>query len=308
MAKICRTRRRRYPAVTLRVRAKLRGSTPIWRQIADYIIDATIMGIDLPTIAPRRRHFVRTPRFATMHTWSTVKEALLSFSKNKIHFNNFFYQKENKVDSYTFYNFYFSSDKLKVKTEENLHRTFHIAQKPEDVKSNNNKNPTFAYTSNLFLRNRVTNEKFQRLKQEVDRNDGDAFGKVRKPSIFLEAPRFNEGRLNNAINSLPAKYRETESRVENVVTLLPTRSLRVPLISPPIRENEEFDPFYPKATGTTEPHYTPSKSNFRVSTTSTTRRPWLNDFVIPDKLPDLNNLEDLVDRRKYFFIPKVNSI
>lgn len=193
-----------------------------------------------------------------------------------------------------------------MKTEENLHRTFHITQRPEDLKSNDNKNPTFAYTSNIFLRNRVTNEKFQRLKQ--DRTDSETFGKVKRPSIFLEAPRFSEVRRNNAINSLPAKFRETESRVDSVVTVLPPRSLRVPLISPPIRESEEFDPFYPKPTGTTEPHYTPSKSNFRLSTTTTTRRPWLNDFVIPDKLPDLNNLEDLVDRRKYFFIPKVNSI
>lgn len=65
--------------------------------------------------------------------------------------------------------------------------------------------------------------------------------------------------------------------------------------------NNDDDPYYPKYSSQKINSYIlKSKSSF------TTKRPFITNisFKIPDKLPDLNSLDDLVDRKKLFFIPR----
>ena len=82
-------------------------------------------------------------------------------------------------------------------------------------------------------------------------------------------------------------------------------------LAPLIPNESNDDPYYPKRPTTTEASYKLSerekggKKPFRF----TTGRPWPGslDFEIPEVLPDFNTLDDLVDRRKLFFIPRVKS-
>ena len=74
----------------------------------------------------------------------------------------------------------------------------------------------------------------------------------------------------------------------------------------------EHDPYYPRTPSTTEAYYTPrhQTDKSRKPYFTTTRKPQTSSqakFQIPAVLPDLNSLEDLLDRRKFFFIPKVKS-
>lgn len=73
----------------------------------------------------------------------------------------------------------------------------------------------------------------------------------------------------------------------------------------------EHDPYYPRSP-TTEAYYTTRQQADKVRKPffTTTRRPTTSGarFEIPAVLPDLNSLEDLLDRRKFFFIPQVKSV
>lgn len=80
----------------------------------------------------------------------------------------------------------------------------------------------------------------------------------------------------------------------------------------PLGPNElDDDPYYPKRSTTTEVYYKlrdlrgEEKKSIRFST----KRPWPGslNFEIPEVLPDLNTLDDLVDRRKFLFIPRVKN-
>ncbi|XP_024888137.1 uncharacterized protein LOC112465014 [Temnothorax curvispinosus] len=96
-------------------------------------------------------------------------------------------------------------------------------------------------------------------------------------------------------------------------TEIPVHALTMSL--KPLVPNElEYDPYYPKQATSTEAYYTPSNrnrvdTNVRFSSSSQAplivARPNL-PFEIPSVLPDLNTLEDLVDRRKFFYIPRAN--
>lgn len=96
-------------------------------------------------------------------------------------------------------------------------------------------------------------------------------------------------------------------------TEIPVHALTVSL--KPLVPNElEYDPYYPKQPTSTEAYYTPSNrntvnTNMRFSSSSQTPLIVAHSnlpFEIPSVLPDLNTLEDLVDRRKFFYIPRTN--
>jgi len=94
-------------------------------------------------------------------------------------------------------------------------------------------------------------------------------------------------------------------------TEIPVHALTLSL--KPLVPNElEHDPYYPKQPTSTEAYYTPSNrgkadTNARFFTSS--QLPPIIPrasvpFKIPSVLPDLNTLEDLIDRRKLFYIPR----
>lgn len=77
-------------------------------------------------------------------------------------------------------------------------------------------------------------------------------------------------------------------------------------LKPLVPNQLEYDPYYPNTPTTTDAYYTPiherdPKRFLEISTETPTATKF--QFKIPDVLPDSNALEDLVDRRKYFFIP-----
>ncbi|XP_046431914.1 uncharacterized protein LOC124185316 [Neodiprion fabricii] len=74
----------------------------------------------------------------------------------------------------------------------------------------------------------------------------------------------------------------------------------------------EDDPYYPTETGTTtEIYYTPSEDNNvlpRALTAPNFQPPLVGVyFKVPDVWPDLSTIDDIVDRRKLFYIPRTNN-
>ncbi|XP_043468838.1 uncharacterized protein LOC122502728 [Leptopilina heterotoma] len=172
-------------------------------------------------------------------------------------------------------------------------------------------------------------------------NRQDVFPKSKsRPLMFLEPPPFDGGKpvelttkkptINFANNNYP--YMETlrsiqrESRKENSFSATTTRRsittksipktvTEIPFtiftasLKPLVPNEVEYDPYYPKFPTSTEIHYTlkePSR-NFKPLKLATRKPPTDLHLRIPSVLPDLNSLEDLVDRRKIFYIPKSRS-
>lgn len=105
---------------------------------------------------------------------------------------------------------------------------------------------------------------------------------------------------------------QASARVKST-TEVPVHALTMSL--KPLVPNElEYDPYYPKLPTSTEAYYTPSHRNrvdSNVRFSSSSQAPLIAahsnlPFEIPSVLPDLNTLEDLVDRRKFFYIPRTN--
>ncbi|XP_043669331.1 uncharacterized protein LOC122629684 [Vespula pensylvanica] len=129
-----------------------------------------------------------------------------------------------------------------------------------------------------------------------------------------DIPRLNSNTYNNrdypyfeTLRSIQANAMSTSTpRTTIATTEIPVHALTMSL--KPLVPNElEYDPYYPRIPTSTEAYYTASHLNkdsesFRF----TTQPPWSGiHFEIPAVLPDLNTLEDLVDRRKLFYIPRV---
>lgn len=98
----------------------------------------------------------------------------------------------------------------------------------------------------------------------------------------------------------------TIRNVAFTTTELPVYALTLSL-KPLIPSELEYDPYYPKFSMSTESYYT-STHNIKESSQigSTIQTKWSNlQFELPPVLPDLNSLEDIVDRRKLLYIPRV---
>ncbi|XP_058793136.1 uncharacterized protein LOC131665323 [Phymastichus coffea] len=115
--------------------------------------------------------------------------------------------------------------------------------------------------------------------------------------------------LKSIQNNKATTYSTTQSPLRIHVTdasifAVPTKSLA------PAKDMEK-DPYYPKLPTSTEMYYTSQlqSDKSRKPQFTTTRRPFSSNakFEIPAVLPDLNSLEDLLDRRKIFFIPQIKS-
>ncbi|XP_003426112.1 uncharacterized protein LOC100678436 [Nasonia vitripennis] len=123
-------------------------------------------------------------------------------------------------------------------------------------------------------------------------------------SIQNNKPSTSSFNSSPLIRLAPTTPRPKFSATEASIFPIPTKQL-VPV------SDVELDPYYPKDTTTTESYYTPrQQANKPRKPYFTTRRPQTNSakFEIPSVLPDLNSLEDLLDRRKFFFIPRLKSV
>lgn len=141
------------------------------------------------------------------------------------------------------------------------------------------------------------------------------------PDVIQRSPSLREKSPSSSYNSDYHPYSETlrsiqintQSTNDKLTTEIPVHALTLSL--KPLVPNElEYDPYYPKQPTSTEAYYTPSSrnevdANARLSSSSQAppiRRHNL-PFEIPSVLPDLNTLEDLVDRRKLFYIPRTSG-
>ncbi|CAL7950920.1 unnamed protein product [Xylocopa violacea] len=98
----------------------------------------------------------------------------------------------------------------------------------------------------------------------------------------------------------------TVGNIALTTTELPVYALTLSL-KPLIPSELEYDPYYPRFSTTTEPYYTPTHNIKELShVKDSTQTIWsTTHFELPSVLPDLNVLEDIVDRRKLLYIPRV---
>ena len=90
------------------------------------------------------------------------------------------------------------------------------------------------------------------------------------------------------------------------ITELPVYALTLSL-KPLIPSELEYDPYYPKFSTTTESYYTSThnlKEWSHVRNSSQILRATIH-LKLPSVLPDLNSLDDIVDRRKLLYIPRI---
>ncbi|XP_051163716.1 uncharacterized protein LOC127283089 isoform X2 [Leptopilina boulardi] len=205
--------------------------------------------------------------------------------------------------------------------------------------SSNNRNTNFDF---LQAPPKIAEKSIENRNFFINRDEVFPKSKSR-PLMFLEPPFINNGvkttnsyefttklPFNFANNNYP--YMETlrsiqrESRTESSFFSTTTKRSVTTKSSPktvteipftiftaslkPLIPNEvEYDPYYPKFPTSTEIHYTlkDTNRNIKPSKLSTKKPPTDLHLRIPSILPDLNSLEDLVDRRKIFYIPKSRS-
>ncbi|XP_001122830.2 uncharacterized protein LOC727116 [Apis mellifera] len=98
----------------------------------------------------------------------------------------------------------------------------------------------------------------------------------------------------------------TMANIPLATTELPVYALTLSL-KPLIPNELEYDPYYPGYSTTTETYYTPVQNVKEWSRIgNSTRTMWSNiHFRLPSVLPDLNSLDDIVDRRKLLYIPRI---
>lgn len=144
---------------------------------------------------------------------------------------------------------------------------------------------------------------------------------AKAPESNQRSPFLREKFPSSSYNSDFHPYSETLRSIQanahatyiKSTTEIPVHALTLSL--KPLVPNElEYDPYYPKQPTSTEAYYTPSNRNrvdANVRFSSSSQAPLIVahsnlPFEIPSVLPDLNTLEDLVDRRKFFYIPRRN--
>lgn len=131
-----------------------------------------------------------------------------------------------------------------------------------------------------------------------------------KPAFFTHDHNYRP--YSETLRSIQAN--SVRATADKSTTEIPVHALTLSL-KPLIPNELEYDPYYPKQPTSTEAYYTPSNrngfnANARVPISSQTTPPSAVShlhFEIPPVLPDLNSLEDLVDRRKLFYIPRVSA-
>ncbi|XP_015433717.1 PREDICTED: uncharacterized protein LOC107189647 [Dufourea novaeangliae] len=111
--------------------------------------------------------------------------------------------------------------------------------------------------------------------------------------------------LNSIQKSTIIPLTRTSTTVTNVTTELPIYALTLSL-KPLIPRELDYDPYYPKFTST-ESYYSSSRIPNKLPYVKTIlQKSWSNTHIeLPSVLPDLRSLEDIVDRRKLFYIPRI---
>lgn len=102
------------------------------------------------------------------------------------------------------------------------------------------------------------------------------------------------------------KIPSTQISTTLMTTDIPLYALTLSL-KPLVPSELEYDPYYPTFSTSTESYYTPNQNDKkRLHIKVSTQTLWSNTHIkFPSVLPDLNSLEDIVDRRKQLYIPRL---
>ncbi|CAK9806851.1 unnamed protein product [Anthophora quadrimaculata] len=139
-------------------------------------------------------------------------------------------------------------------------------------------------------------------------NNAKNYQPTRNPNDFLQLSSTNHRNYLETLKSIQKNTKVPVSAATNILlttTELPVYALTLSL-KPLIPSELEYDPYYPKISTSTESYYTPIHDTKEWShTRDFTQTTWSSThFQLPPALPDLNTLEDIVDRRKLLYIPR----
>ncbi|KAL7289605.1 hypothetical protein TKK_0016461 [Trichogramma kaykai] len=241
--------------------------------------------------------------------------------KSSSNFNNVDFQPTHKVHQFEKSN----EANLVSNNSENNHFTFQTSetnhahfQTNRNYQNYNNFGSDIKRTFEMSKDHR-SNDKF--FDSSLESNES-----IKKPSNLLEPPAYNPNDLQRGRNNVNFRsninpYLETLKSIQkNELTTI--RATEKPIKTttheakifpaahqPLLSSDPENDPYYPRPITTTEAYYTPKYEATGKIVFTTTRKPqeMKIKFDVPAALPDESSLSDLLDRRKYFFIPQLKS-
>ncbi|KAF7988233.1 hypothetical protein HCN44_007765 [Aphidius gifuensis] len=214
----------------------------------------------------------------------------------------------------------------------------------QSPKINNSKPTTFFMSSTVFLRESpntkvrgnfiesITSEKYdlsttpksfdpEITKHNNNINNFDTFKQTSESKNLNIKNVFNSYSKDNENKRKPddLKILENNDHSKNKKILVYTTTEKIttagtefpiPKFSGELSASPDYDPYYPKLIRTTDNPYIFKNTKINKSTFFSTKKPWSNyvNINIPDIIPDLNSLDDLVDRKKIFFIPRLNKL
>ncbi|XP_043258039.1 uncharacterized protein LOC122400581 [Colletes gigas] len=201
--------------------------------------------------------------------------------------------------------------------------------------TNQNQQNRSTIEENSSVPSQIINDKVKfNVREETNQKTNDALYNFLKYSLntFPEKVQDQQNNMNNHhiiknspdflklsfMNHRNYPYTETLNSIQKI-TKMPSTTINtslttteVPLyaltlsLKPLVPNEQEHDPYYPKFSTSTESYYTPSHSDNKQPHIKVYTQTWSNTHIkLPPVLPDLNSLEDIVDRRKQFYIPRI---
>lgn len=212
-----------------------------------------------------------------------------------------------------------SKNRMTVSTSRSLTEQFSSWNSRNDKSTSSRQTlPLLSSETRVFARNKSAIH----LNRSFEPIANSSLVKMIAPEDNQRSPALHEKSSFLNYNSDYHPYSETLRSIQaNTYTLNIKSTTEIPVhaltlsLKPLVPNELEYDPYYPKQPTSTEAYYTPSNRNkvnmsTRLSNQApSTAQPLIAQpdfFEIPSILPDLNTLEDLVDRRKFFYIPRAN--
>ncbi|XP_063992608.1 uncharacterized protein LOC135170574 [Diachasmimorpha longicaudata] len=220
-----------------------------------------------------------------------------------------------------------------------LSRSFRISPEPsvflQAPTEDSKKSTTFTMSSTVFLRSSITKKGDKSRPNFVPTSepsvqfksrDANEFVREEKPRnlrfegkttsttkpFFPQKSNYPQGEAARSIhNPVDGVHRTVAGAITSTARTTAGTEFPIPSlnIEPSGFNGNEEDPYYPKSTST-EIYYPLEREKVKPLGFLATERPFANSarIKIPDVLPDLNSIDDLVDRRKILYIPRTKGL
>ncbi|KAK1117586.1 hypothetical protein K0M31_015762 [Melipona bicolor] len=223
----------------------------------------------------------------------------------------------------SFHSFNYINSTTSIPINYSINTRIQSAQNENGLKKNENYS---IQSENFHEKNKLLNEKsrtsqkdysYEKIndvsyKTQENNNNINYQESTKNPIDLLKFPSINY-RNYPYLETLKSiqKITKVPSATARSVTSIPITELPVYALTlslKPLIPNElEYDPYYPKFSTTTESYYTSThnlKGWSRVRNSTQIPRATIH-LKLPSVLPDLNSLDDIVDRRKLLYIPRI---